>query len=72
MAQINLCYEALTRRRKEYDASKGRESPREGQRSEANGAREAWWRSQGGFEDFQESRERSEIIAYSLYRAVYT
>lgn len=54
MVQINLCYEALTRRRKEYDASKGKERAAEGPKAEANGARDAWWRSQGGFDDFQD------------------
>jgi len=56
MVQLNLCYEALTQKRKEYDAAKGiagQKNSTSGTSSNSN-SREAWWRSQGGFDDFQD------------------
>lgn len=43
MVQLNLCYEALTRRRKEYDAAKG--ISKAGGSSPFGAGRGAWWGS---------------------------
>eukprot|EP00931_Biecheleriopsis_adriatica_P010641 TRINITY_DN111709_c0_g1_i1.p1 TRINITY_DN111709_c0_g1~~TRINITY_DN111709_c0_g1_i1.p1 ORF type:complete len:569 (+),score=114.44 TRINITY_DN111709_c0_g1_i1:20-1726(+) len=51
MVQLNLCYEALTQRRQEYDTAKGTaSSSSSGARASSASAhaREAWWRAQGG------------------------
>ncbi|CAK9061036.1 unnamed protein product [Durusdinium trenchii] len=53
MVQLNLCYEALTQKRKEYDAAKGVAGKRTTSSFGTN-TREAWWRAQGGFDDFQD------------------
>ncbi|CAJ1364203.1 unnamed protein product [Effrenium voratum] len=53
MVQLNLCYEALTQKRREYDAAKGIGRKTSTSYS-TNNAREAWWRAQGGFDDFQD------------------
>ncbi|CAE7518649.1 Dnaja3 [Symbiodinium necroappetens] len=58
MVQLNLCYEALTQKRREYDAAKGigfatgrKASASASSGSSATNARDAWWRAQGGFDD---------------------
>eukprot|EP00913_Durusdinium_trenchii_P018916 g17774.t1 len=56
MVQLNLCYEALTQKRKEYDAAKGVAGKRTTSSFGTN-TREAWWRAQGGFDDFQDSKD---------------
>ncbi|CAE7504022.1 MGST3 [Symbiodinium pilosum] len=58
MVQLNLCYEALTQKRREYDAAKGTGQKTSSNSSSASSStwntREAWWRAQGGFEDQDE------------------
>lgn len=54
MVQLNLCYEALTQKRKEYDAAKGVTGQKTFTSGGSTSSREAWWRSQGGFDDYQD------------------
>eukprot|EP00930_Biecheleria_cincta_P083887 TRINITY_DN73391_c0_g1_i1.p1 TRINITY_DN73391_c0_g1~~TRINITY_DN73391_c0_g1_i1.p1 ORF type:complete len:572 (+),score=83.77 TRINITY_DN73391_c0_g1_i1:65-1780(+) len=63
MVQLNLCYEALTQKRREYDAAKGTSSSHRPHAStggsasssaSATSAREAWWRAQYAGNDSEE------------------
>lgn len=69
MVQLNLCYEALTRRRAEYDAAKGI-SGASGARAAAYGgsrasSKEAWWKAKDvDWEDFADFGMEWEELFY--------
>eukprot|EP00932_Pfiesteria_piscicida_P006704 SRR837773.16658.p1 GENE.SRR837773.16658~~SRR837773.16658.p1 ORF type:complete len:420 (-),score=110.88 SRR837773.16658:116-1342(-) len=67
MAQLNLCYEALTRKRSEYDSAKGVGGPSSrGAAYSAN--REAWWKAKDSAEDFADFGMEWEEMFYGRAR----
>lgn len=67
MARLNICYEALTRKRSEYDSAKGIGGS--GPRSSAYAAnREPWWKSKEAAEDFADFGMDWEDVFYGRAR----